>query len=80
MTTTTMVEAEARYLIISPGQYGPEWGLTTLDPRVDAHYRISNRASSPFNWRSTRCGIFELSQRSNPEWDNRGFVPVCRCI
>ena len=39
MTTTTMVEAEARYLIISPGQYGLRWGLTTSDPRVDVHYR-----------------------------------------
>ena len=36
MTTTTMVEAEARYLIIISNQYGLSWGLTTLDPRVDA--------------------------------------------
>ena len=40
MTTTTIAEAEARYLIISPGLYGLSWGLTTLDPRVDTRANI----------------------------------------
>ena len=43
MTTSTIVEAEARYLIISPSQYGLEWGLTTLDPRVDELKYLSGR-------------------------------------
>ena len=38
MTTTTMVEAEARYLIITTSLYGLRWGLTTIDPRADADF------------------------------------------
>ena len=34
MATPTIVEAEARYLVILPGVNGMRWGLATLDPRV----------------------------------------------
>ena len=44
MTTTTMVEAEARYLIIASGLYGLRMGADYYRPEGRREFQVSNRA------------------------------------